>query len=93
MVKDGCFLNHLFLQVKKLILECMKLKKVAIKVHVQNALEKVLSEGDFMKLTSCRKCFKAVPTNKTCIMDGLRICHDCKKEMNSLRFYNKVIKC
>jgi RNA polymerase-binding transcription factor DksA len=40
-----------------------------------------------MKLTCCSKCGNVIQTNKTCIIDGLRICHDCKKKSNSLQFY------
>jgi formylmethanofuran dehydrogenase subunit E len=32
-----------------------------------------------MKLVSCSKCFKPVPSNKTVVIDYQRVCHDCKK--------------
>ena len=36
-----------------------------------------------MKLASCSKCFAAVPIKRTSVIDGWRVCNDCKKGNNS----------
>lgn len=52
-----------------------------------------------MKLISCSQCFKNYPSKQTTIVDGKRICHECRSKnskkghaFKTIESWEKVIK-